>query len=280
VDLIINADDFGLSQSVNEAILDCHEVGTVSSASLLVNMPGFTEAVYLAKSAPGLGVGLHFNLTLGEPLSGQSLAREGAFRSRISFALALAIGVVSESDIEEEFRLQVRRFESTGIPLTHIDCHEHIQAVPAVFKILSRYCSKRNLPLRIPWIYPDAPFRNLNRFIKRLVLDASNRLNMYMSPEELKLNVGFASIFDLMADPGSACVADYMALVNWLTEPVNQLAEPGVLMVHPTKPALPGSDITDIWEIGQNEYAILTSSDFKQFLIELETRLVTFRGVP
>src|SRR5438067_10426812 len=66
--LVINADDFGLSAGVNRGILEAHAAGTVSSTSLLVNAPGFADAVRGARSAPGLGVGLHLNLTAGSPV--------------------------------------------------------------------------------------------------------------------------------------------------------------------------------------------------------------------
>src|ERR1035438_1607574 len=60
--LIVNADDFGLSPSVNEAVIRAHREGILTSASLMVNEPGFDEAVKLAKENPGMGVGLHLSL--------------------------------------------------------------------------------------------------------------------------------------------------------------------------------------------------------------------------
>lgn len=67
--VIINADDFGLSPAVNRGIIEAYRMGGITSTSMMVNMPGFDEAVYLAKLLPGLGVGLHFNLTYGYPVS-------------------------------------------------------------------------------------------------------------------------------------------------------------------------------------------------------------------
>src|ERR1035437_8082645 len=60
--LIVNADDFGLSHSANEAVIRAHRDGILTSASLMVNEPGFDEAVALAKQNPKLGVGLHLSL--------------------------------------------------------------------------------------------------------------------------------------------------------------------------------------------------------------------------
>src|SRR5271170_2411822 len=63
--LIVNADDFGLSASVNAAVVRAHREGILTSASLMVNEPGFAEAVALARQNPRLGVGLHLTLLHG-----------------------------------------------------------------------------------------------------------------------------------------------------------------------------------------------------------------------
>src|ERR1035438_9634358 len=63
--LIVNADDFGLSHSVNAAVIHAHREGILTSASLMVNEAGFEEAVKLAKENPQLGVGLHLTLLMG-----------------------------------------------------------------------------------------------------------------------------------------------------------------------------------------------------------------------
>jgi hypothetical protein len=63
--LIVNADDFGLSSSVNEAVIRAHREGILTTASLMVNEAGFDEAVKLAKENPKLGVGLHLTLLMG-----------------------------------------------------------------------------------------------------------------------------------------------------------------------------------------------------------------------
>src|SRR5207249_723322 len=63
--LIVNADDFGRSASANEAIIHAHREGILTSASLMVNEPGFEQAVQLARQNPHLGVGLHLTLICG-----------------------------------------------------------------------------------------------------------------------------------------------------------------------------------------------------------------------
>ena len=63
--LIVNADDFGRSHSINEAVIRAHREGILTGASLMTNEPGFDEAVKLAKENPKLGVGLHLTLLCG-----------------------------------------------------------------------------------------------------------------------------------------------------------------------------------------------------------------------
>src|SRR6266540_1720824 len=63
--LIINADDFGRSRSINEAVIRAHREGILTTASLMVNEAPCGEAVELAKQHPTLGVGLHLTLLLG-----------------------------------------------------------------------------------------------------------------------------------------------------------------------------------------------------------------------
>ena len=63
--LIVNADDFGRSRAINEAVIRAHREGILTSASLMVNEPAADEAVALARENPGLGVGLHLALVCG-----------------------------------------------------------------------------------------------------------------------------------------------------------------------------------------------------------------------
>src|SRR4029077_13081797 len=67
--LIINADDFGLSEGINRGIIEGFRAGAITSTSVMVGMPAFGDAVRLAHDAKTLGIGLHFSLTAGRPLT-------------------------------------------------------------------------------------------------------------------------------------------------------------------------------------------------------------------
>ena len=82
--VIINADDFGLIQGVNEGIIRAYREGVLSSATLMANAPGFEHAVELAGQNKDLGVGVHLNILRGMPLSESRhveslMTKEGTF---------------------------------------------------------------------------------------------------------------------------------------------------------------------------------------------------------
>jgi hopanoid biosynthesis associated protein HpnK len=148
--LIINADDFGLTAGVNRAIVEAHERGVVTSATLMANGQAFDEAVVLARSRPRLGVGCHVVLVDGVPLSdtthvhslldpGSRIAGKPCFREGISkFAVLALLGRLDADEIETEAAAQIGRLQSSGIAVTHLDSHKHTHMFPQVFRPLLR----------------------------------------------------------------------------------------------------------------------------------------------
>lgn len=145
--LIVNADDFGLSPGVNRGIIRAHREGIVTSATLMVTMPAWAEAVELARATPTLAVGLHVNLTAGRPLAGPApslTGPDGGFRRPAE------LGASAETaEAEREVRAQVERFLATGLPLSHLDSHHHVhQGVPAVGAAVSKVAAELRVPVR------------------------------------------------------------------------------------------------------------------------------------
>ena len=139
---IVNADDFGLSGSVNTAVIRAHREGILTSASLMVNEDGFDEAVKLAKENPKLGVGLHLTLLQGRSTLPQEKI-PGLVNSRGEFSnSAVAVGMkyfFKPSLVEQlraEIHAQFEKFHSTGLPLDHVNGHLHLHLHPVIFKIL------------------------------------------------------------------------------------------------------------------------------------------------
>lgn len=140
--LIVNADDFGRSPAINEAVIRAHREGILTSASLMVNEPAFDEAVALARQHPRLGVGLHLTLLCGHSTLPPALIRDlvNAEREfsrnpvRAGFRYFAARGL--RSQLREEICAQFRRFGGAGLPLDHVNGHLHIHLHPTIFRIL------------------------------------------------------------------------------------------------------------------------------------------------
>jgi len=118
--LIVNADDFGRSSSINEAVVRAHREGILTTASLMVNEPTFKEAVAIARDNPRLGVGLHLWLSSCPVAAGFRLFFKPSLRPKL------------KSDI----RAQLDRFMASGLTLDHVNSHHHLHMHPSVVGIL------------------------------------------------------------------------------------------------------------------------------------------------
>jgi hopanoid biosynthesis associated protein HpnK len=141
--LIVNADDFGFTSGVNRAIVEAHSRGVVTSSTLMANGPAFEEAAQLAKTLPKLSVGCHVVLIDGLPvLRGEqlpSLARGSRFRDGLmSFAARAIIGRIHADEITAEATAQIRKIQSSGIAVSHLDTHKHTHLFPKILRPLLR----------------------------------------------------------------------------------------------------------------------------------------------
>lgn len=147
--LIVNADDFGLSKGQNYGIIEACKNGLVTSTTALVNGAAIGHAAQLSRSVPELGIGMHFVLTLGEPLSAMpGLTREGR--------LGKWIWQMAEEDslpldeIAHELECQYRRFvELFGCEPTHIDSHHHVHMIAGIYPIVAAFAREKGVALRI-----------------------------------------------------------------------------------------------------------------------------------
>jgi hopanoid biosynthesis associated protein HpnK len=142
--LIVNADDFGLTQKVNQAIVDGHRQGIITNTSLMANGQAFDSAVEMALASPSLGVGVHLNLTEGPSVApAQAVSTLVDSRGRFyggagTLAKRVMTGSISLSEIETEFRAQIEKAANAGIEISHLDGHKHIHFLPSIFQIVTR----------------------------------------------------------------------------------------------------------------------------------------------
>lgn len=147
--LIVNADDFGLTAGVNRGIITAHQEGIVTSTTLMVNMPGCNQAIKLAKEHPSLAVGLHLNLTYGQPLLPASKVSTlvnplGNFFKDPQYIQKQ----VPLDQIRIELAAQIQRFLATGLRLSHLDTHHHLHAEPRILDLLVEFAHNLKVPFR------------------------------------------------------------------------------------------------------------------------------------
>lgn len=149
--LIVNADDLGWTAGVNRGILEAFNHGIVTSTSLLANGPAFADGVAAARSAPGLGVGVHLNLTDGppacDPETVASLLNErGEFSgSPESLLLRRARRGLLLQEVESEWDAQIQKIRGAGIAPTHLDGHKHVHMLPGLFEIALKLAKRHEI---------------------------------------------------------------------------------------------------------------------------------------
>jgi hopanoid biosynthesis associated protein HpnK len=145
--LIVNADDFGFTPGINRAIVETHTRGIVTSSTLMANGRAFEDAVSAAATVTNLSVGCHVVLIDGEPvldaqrLPSLTVAHPSGprFRDGIkSFAARALTGRLNAVEIEAEAEAQIRKLQSAGVSVSHVDTHKHTHLFPAVLRPLVR----------------------------------------------------------------------------------------------------------------------------------------------
>lgn len=135
--LIVNADDLGLSSAVNAGIAAAHEGGIVTSASLMVRQGAAPAAASYAAAHPGLAVGLHIDLGQWDYLSGEWM---------------VAYERCDQDDaaaVERECRAQLEAFRRLlGRDPTHLDSHQHTHMSEPVAGVAERLAAELDVPLR------------------------------------------------------------------------------------------------------------------------------------
>ena len=151
--VIFNADDFGISPGVNQAIFKAQTEGVLNSTSLMVNQEFADEAVSLVRQMPNLSVGLHINLTNEKPATNPAdipllVGMDGKFKNGFLKLLILSFLYPKKLKTEAytEIKAQIEKYKKTGLALTHLDGHRHVQMIPAIFKAVKQLQTEYNIP--------------------------------------------------------------------------------------------------------------------------------------
>src|SRR5262245_49119329 len=138
--LIVNADDFGISETVNEAVICAFTEGVLTSCSLMVTGAAFEHAVRLAHAHPGLAVGIHLVTVRGRAVLPTAeiptlVDAAGNFAAHsIVAGLKYYFSPQARRELHRELSAQFEKFAATGLRLSHIDGHLHMHVHPVVFQ--------------------------------------------------------------------------------------------------------------------------------------------------
>jgi predicted glycoside hydrolase/deacetylase ChbG (UPF0249 family) len=273
-DLIINADDLGFAPGVNRGIIEVHEAGSLSSASMMVNTPAFHEAAALVRDrAPTLGVGLHFNLLTGRPLATvPTLAnpRTGEFYPLAELSRRALLGRVNADDVRRECDAQIDALEREGISATHIDSHRHTHALPGILPaVVASALAAGIRVVRRPLDRPSLADRIAS--VKMMTLSAAWRV------ASRKLDAAGRALLDRSPNFRGIALQGAPDVEYRLLRLLDQLPDaPTEIMLHPgfDDPILAAQD--PYRHEREREVAALLSPGVRERLTRGDIRLVTF----
>jgi chitin disaccharide deacetylase len=216
--VLVNGDDFGFSSAVNRAIIVAFRSGLIDTCTIMANAPAFEEACEAAH-ANGFAerIGLHFVLDEGVPLTEQ-LRREPRFCGLNGHMLSRRRGKLiwlsspERCAVAAEFRAQVARCRSFGLPLTHFDSHHHVHEEPGIISVALPAMREQC----IGFVRPMQNLRRCRTLIRRIYTYAFNT-NL------TRQRIAWTHYF--------GAVSDYLHFVSlWGAPPPDTTIE---LMVHP-----------------------------------------------
>lgn len=175
--IIINADDFGLNKKNTAAIVDAFGKNLITDTTLMANGEAFGEAVDAAEKF-GLSerVGIHFNLTEGEPLTekikgDEFFCKDGLFTGKVNRYASL--DRERKKEVYDELYAQAKKITESGIKISHADSHHHIHTAPDVYPVFITVAREFG-------IFKARPHRNIGK------INVAKRVAKYFFNKKLK----------------------------------------------------------------------------------------------
>jgi hopanoid biosynthesis associated protein HpnK len=286
--LIVNADDFGLTSGVNRAIVEAHRNGIVSSTTLMANGAAFADAVEAARALPRLSVGCHVVLTDGAPVSSpaavdtllaiRSAEPEKFYSSLSGFAARATLGGFDREQLVTEITAQIRKIQATGIEVTHLDSHKHAHIFPEILTAMlraARICGVR--AIRSPFVPMKAimaqQFAGKRALLKRY--GQVKILNSFAGQFRRQTTRAGVRSPDGVIGVIETGLLDSLLLRQALTSLPEGTWE---LVCHP---GYADADLraahTRLIEARERELTLLTSPELKDFLEKQQIRVISYR---
>lgn len=270
--LIVNADDFGLNQEVNNGIVYCFKNGIVTSASLLVNREGFYDAIIKIKKNPDLDIGVHLNIFRGRPLTGLKylVRKNGEMAGNVLFFMFKILMSKKQAyqEIYQEFEAQIKKALENGLKISHLDTEKHIHMFPFVSEIVLDLARKYNIKaIRLPFENKWAINNPLLRQLPKLVF--SKFLCRISKELFIKRGLKFPDYFYGVSLSGRYSEKNFELFIGRLKPGISELScHPGFL---------PKTVLYYMDNYREEELNVLTSDIVKESLFKRGIKLSNFK---
>ncbi|CAM3772885.1 carbohydrate deacetylase [Mesobacillus zeae] len=271
--LIINADDFGLTEGVSEGILHAHGSGIVSSTSVMMNRPFSKEALIKANAYPSLEVGVHLVFNKDRPLLPRecvpSLVDQDGFFHKNVFLNRKKIVL---DELYQEFAAQVNDYISLmDRQPSHLDCHHWGILHLPFFKVYLQVGQLFNVPVRVPFFDPkNYPYSSLQELLKDVPLFNLNKRLLRLRSLAADSGLVFADYF---------CPGFYgskISLESFKTQLENLPPGTAELMTHPGFADSSLYSASSYNKLRLKELKILTSPGLPEFLLQQDIVLTNY----
>jgi predicted glycoside hydrolase/deacetylase ChbG (UPF0249 family) len=191
--LVINADDFGLCESINKGILECYLNGLVSDFSFLINSENFDKSIKALKDKKIKHFGIHVNLTFGRSFTGNASCltdNHGNYLSAGRHFKNYLKGKINPDEVYTEVKKQLELLTSRGFEITHLDTHQNIHILPPVYKAINKVKNEYNPKVIIR--FPSEPLSfnmryKLSNFKRIFILNTLSRYSKFKNGIDVKV---------------------------------------------------------------------------------------------
>jgi hopanoid biosynthesis associated protein HpnK len=150
--LIIHADDFGLSEQINNGIRHAYLDGILTATSIMATGSAFEHGIDICRSTPDLDLGVHLTLVEEKPLlNGYTISslvdNSGKFYKNAKvFVRRYLSGKIRLAELRRELDAQIRRVLDCGVSVSHLDSHQHLHLLPGIWRIVIELAKKYTIP--------------------------------------------------------------------------------------------------------------------------------------
>lgn len=226
--LIVNADDYGLTEAVSTGILRAHSDGVLTSTSVLVLAPAFATTASWLRDTEGIGIGAHLAVVGEDPplLSAREIPTLVDARGYLPSSWRKLLPLVATrridlADVEREWAAQLDALRGAGLTVDHLDSHQHVHVFPGLSGVALRLATTHGIPaVRVTRSASNGP---VGRVVRRLAgsfatraqtaglvfpgdaagLDEAGRLDVARAVEAVeRLAAGGAEVMELSGHPG------------------------------------------------------------------------------